>query len=313
MGNSVRQDDAGGAAVVRGSVSPMPEAAETPPDAAWDPAQYGRFAEERSRPFHELVARIRTPSPRRVLDLGCGPGELTLQLAHRWPGAHVIGLDSSPEMLERARALDVDGRVEWAQARAEDWVDAARGEPFDVIVTNATLQWVPTHLRLIPAWFGALRPGGTFAMQVPANFDAPSHRLMREVAARHPRAEDLAPGLDRARSVALLETYAALLLDLGAEVDAWETTYLQVLATREDAAHPVLEWVRGTGLRPVLGVLTEDGERAAFLTDYERELDRAYPRRGFGVLFPFTRLFAVGRKTDAAAEKMTEESAEIAS
>lgn len=290
-------DDNRGADGVHETLSP--EVAVTAPDPAWDPAQYGRFADERHRPFHELVARIHTPSPHRVLDLGCGPGELTLALAERWPGAHVVGLDSSPEMLARARSLDVDGRIEWVQTRAEDWMSAAEGEPFDVIVTNATLQWVPTHLRLIPAWVDALRPGGTFAMQVPANFDAPSHRLMREVAARHARAADLAPGLDRARSVALLETYAALLLDLGAEVDAWETTYLQVLPAEEGAAHPVLEWVRGTGLRPVLGVLTDDEERAAFLTDYERELDLAYPRRGFGVLFPFTRLFAVARKPEA--------------
>ena len=266
------------------------------PDAAWDPRQYAHFADQRSRPFHELIARIPTPSPRRIVDLGCGPGELTLTLAARWPDAAVIGVDSSPEMLAKARELDADGRVQWVEATAEEWEPAASEGPVDVLVTNATLQWVPTHLRLIPAWFEGLSAGGTFAMQVPANFDAPSHRLMREVAARHPRASELAPGLDRAGSVALIETYAALLLDLGAEVDAWQTTYLQVLASQEGAEHPVLDWVRGTGLRPVLGVLNEDEERAVFLADYERELEVAYPRRPFGVLFPFTRLFAVAYK-----------------
>jgi trans-aconitate 2-methyltransferase len=270
------------------------------PDAAWDPTQYLRFADQRGRPFHELVARIPTPSPRRIVDLGCGPGELTLTLAERWPDAVVLGVDSSPEMLAKARALDPHGRVQWVEARAEEWEPAASEGPVDVLVTNATLQWVPTHLRLIPAWFEGLPAGGTFAMQVPANFDAPSHRLMREVAARHPRASELAAGLDRARSVALLETYAALLLDLGAEVDAWQTTYLQVLASEEGAEHPVLEWVRGTGLRPVLGVLNDDDERAAFLADYERELEAAYPRRHYGVLLPFTRLFAVGHKSGEA-------------
>lgn len=267
------------------------------PDAVWDPTQYGHFVDERSRPFHELVARIPTPSPRRIVDLGCGPGELTLTLGARWPDAAVIGVDSSPEMLAKARALDPDGRVRWVEGRAEEWEPAASEGPVDVLVTNATLQWVPTHLRLIPAWFEGLPAGGTFAMQVPANFDAPSHRLMREAAARHPRAAELAPGLDRARSVALLEAYAALLLDLGAEVDAWQTTYLQVLASEEGAEHPVLDWVRGTGLRPVLGVLDDEDERAAFLADYERELEAAYPRRHFGVLFPFTRLFAVAHKS----------------
>jgi trans-aconitate 2-methyltransferase len=268
------------------------------PDAAWDPTQYARFADQRGRPFHELVARIPTPSPRRIVDLGCGTGELTLTLAARWPEAAVFGVDSSPEMLAKARSLDPDGRVQWVEGKAEEWEPAASDGPIDVLVTNATLQWVPTHLRLIPAWFEGLPAGGTFAMQVPANFDAPSHRLMREVAARHPRAAELAPGLDRARSVALLETYAALLLDLGAEVDAWETTYLQVLASEEGAEHPVLDWVRGTGLRPVLGVLDDDEDRAIFLAEYERELEAAYPRRPFGVLFPFTRLFAVAYKSD---------------
>jgi trans-aconitate 2-methyltransferase len=137
-------------------------------------------------------------------------------------------------------------------------------------------------------------------MQVPANFEAPSHRLMREVAARHARADELRPGLDRARAAALPETYAALLLDLGMEVDVWQTTYLQVLAAEEGAAHPVLEWVRATGLRPVLGVLTDEIERRTFIDEYERELESAYPRRPFGVLFPFTRTFGVGRKAIGA-------------
>lgn len=283
-------------------VGPADSTATSAADAAWDPAQYGRFGDHRGRPFHELVDRVRTVAPRRVVDLGCGPGELTLELADRWPDAEVIGVDSSPEMLERARALDSGGRVQWVEARAEDW-DAGPQGGLDVLVTNATLQWVPTHLRLIPTWVAALGPGGTFAMQVPANFDAPSHRLMREVAARHPRAEELGPGLDRARAAALPETYAALLLDLGLAVDVWQTTYLQVLAAEEAAAHPVLEWVRGTGLRPVLGVLTDEADLAAFLADYEAELERAYPRRGFGVLFPFTRTFAVGQRP--AGERAT--------
>jgi trans-aconitate 2-methyltransferase len=137
-------------------------------------------------------------------------------------------------------------------------------------------------------------------MQVPANFDAPSHRLMREVAARHPRADELRPGLDRAVAVALPETYAALLLDLTPDVDVWQTTYQHVLAD-DTARHPVLEWVRGTGLRPVLGVLSDEEEREAFLDDYERELETAYPRRPFGVLFGFTRTFAVARTVSASA------------
>jgi len=262
--------------------------------AAWDPRQYAIFSGHRGRPFADLLARVDAASPRLVVDLGCGPGELTLGLAQRWPDARIVGVDSSPDMLARARELDTDGRVEWVETTAEDWDPTDLGAPVDVLVTNATLQWVPGHLRLIPAWVESLAPGGTFAMQVPSNFDAPSHRLMREVAARHPRAADLRPGLDRARAVARPETYAALLLDLTPDVDVWQTTYEHVLAAVQDGPHPVLEWVRGTGLRPVLGVLDDD-EREGFVADYERELEAAYPRRSFGVLFPFTRTFAVAR------------------
>ncbi len=271
---------------------------EPSPDAAWDPDQYGRFAADRGRPFRDLLARVPNDSPRLVVDLGCGPGDLTRTLADRWPEARIIGVDNSAEMLERARAADVDSRVEWVRAAVEDWDPASCGGPIEAIVTNATLQWVPTHLRLVQAWVRALPPGGTFAMQVPANFSAPSHRLMREVADRHPRAADLRPGLDRANAVARPETYAALLLDVAPVVDVWSTTYQHVLAAGaadQGAAHPVLEWVRGTGLRPVLGVLTQVTERAAFLADYEQALEEAYPRRPSGVLFPFSRIFAVAR------------------
>lgn len=267
----------------------------TPRASAWNPAQYAHFGDFRDRPFRELVARVDAADPKVVVDLGCGPGELTLTLADRWPEARVVGVDSSAEMLEAARAGDAAGRVEWVQAAAEDWDRAETGGPVDVLVTSATLQWVPSHLRLIPSWVSALAPGGTFAMQVPANFDAASHRLMREVAARHSRADDLAPGLDRAAGTALPETYAALLLEVGADVDVWQTTYLQVLQPTADGTHPVLDWVKGTGLRPVLGVLTDAAEREAFVADYEAELEKAYPRRTFGVLFPFTRTFAVAR------------------
>lgn len=263
-------------------------------DAAWDPRQYAVFAGHRGRPFADLLARVEATEPPLVVDLGCGPGELTLGLAERWPAARVVGVDSSAEMLTQARERDVDGRVEWVLASAEDWDPSGHGGPIDVLVTNATLQWVPSHLRLIPSWLDGLAPGGTFAMQVPSNFDAPSHRLMREVAERHPRASDLRPGLDRAQAVALPETYAALLLDRTPDVDVWQTTYEHVLGADPDGPHPVLEWVRGTGLRPVLGVLDGD-ERDAFVADYERGLETAYPRRSFGVLFPFTRTFAVAR------------------
>lgn len=264
-------------------------------DAAWDPTQYTLFSDQRGRPFRDLLAQVPERDARVVVDLGCGPGEHTLELAVRWPDARVIGIDSSPEMLARARASDSDGRVEWVELAAEDWDPAAYDVPVDVLVTNATLQWVPTHLRLLPQWLRALAAGATFAMQVPSNFSAPSHRLMREVAFRQPRAEELRSTLDRADAVALAETYAAVLLDLAPAVDVWETTYQHVLTAEPDGPHPVLEWARGTGLRPVLGVLADEREREAFLTEYAAALEEAYPRRHFGVLFAFSRIFAVAQ------------------
>src|SRR6478736_3871228 len=146
----------------------------------WDPAQYGLFSDHRRRPFGDLLARVGAVAPSVVVDLGCGPGPLTLGLADRWPQARIIGVDSSPHMLEQARAADPAARVEWIEADVASWQPPAG---VDVIVTNATLQWVPGHLDLLPRWVDALAPGGWFAMQVPGNFDAPSRALLREVAA----------------------------------------------------------------------------------------------------------------------------------
>ena len=270
----------------------------TIPSTTWDPQQYARFSDERGRPFRDLLARVLVERPRLVVDLGCGDGPLTLSLATRWPEARVVGVDSSPQMLGQARRLDDSGRVEWVQADLTDWDPGSLGCPADVIVTNATLQWVPEHRRLLDGWVGALSPGGWFAMQVPGNADAPSHALMRAVAAEHPRRVELESALERAE-VAEPSTYLALLSGLGCDVDAWETTYTHVLDPSGTLESPVLEWVRGTGLRPVLDVLAEPAERAAFLDEYDRRLRAAYPRTAAGVVLPFRRVFAVAHTPPA--------------
>lgn len=190
--------------------------------------QYAKFADERSRPFYELTARVRAEAPHLVVDLGCGNGPLTLALAQRWPDARVVGVDSSQQMLDAAHALDPDGRVEWIRADLAVWdIDELGARP-DVIVTNAVLQWIPNHLKLLPTWVDALAPGGWLALQVPGNFSAPSHRLMREVAARQPRAGELLAALERGGS-AEPATYLQLLTRASCVVDAWETTYLHLL------------------------------------------------------------------------------------
>jgi trans-aconitate 2-methyltransferase len=262
----------------------------------WSPQQYEMFGEQRRRPFVDLMSRVGATRAGMVVDLGCGPGTLTLALARRWPQSRVIGVDSSAEMLEQARRHDVGERVEWVRTDVESWDPAQVGEPVDVITANALLQWVPSHPGLIPRWISALAPGGWFAMQVPGNYDAPSHTLLRRVAARSPRAGELLPLLRGGDAVSEPAAYVALLAGLGCEVDSWETTYQHILEPVGDRGNPVLEWTRGTALLPVLEVLHDEAEQAEFLAAYGEALSQAYPRQPFGTLLAFRRIFAVAHK-----------------
>lgn len=255
----------------------------------WDPAEYVRHADERGRPFHELLARVAAHDPRLVVDLGCGPGTLTATLAERWPGAEVVGLDSSAEMVAEARSLAA-GRLSFEQQAVEDWTPSVAP---DVLVSNAALQWVPTHRELLRAWARRLPRGGWLALQVPANFDAPSHALMRGLADSPRWRGRLAGVLRHADAVDTPERYAGLLLDAGLATDVWQTTYLHVLQGDD----PVLGWVKGTGLRSVLQALDAD-DRAAFTASYAVLLREAYPAGPAGTIFPFTRTFAVGHRPD---------------
>lgn len=266
----------------------------------WDPQQYAKFSDHRSRPFGDLMARVGASDPAVVVDLGCGNGPLTLSLAERWPAARIVGVDHSPQMLEAARALDHGGRVEWVESDVAQWDPASLGARLDVIVTNATLQWVPDHLALLTRWAAALAPGGWLAIQVPGNIDAPSHALMRDVAADHPDADRLGPALERL-AVEQPAVYVELLGSVGLEVDGWETTYQHILDPQAQQANPVLEWVRGTGLRPVLDALSDEDRREAFLADYDARLRAAYPRTPIGVIFPFRRIFAVAHRPSGPA------------
>jgi trans-aconitate 2-methyltransferase len=251
----------------------------------WDPAVYHRFGDERARPFHDLVARIAARRPRAVTDLGCGPGELTAGLARRWPGARIAGLDSSREMIARARELGAP--VEFTVGDVADWQP---GPDTDVVVTNAVLQWVPGHRALLDRWIRALPPGGWFALQVPGNFDAPSHRALRALARSAPYAEAVGE-IVREAPVDDAAGYAELLIGAGAAVDAWETTYVHLL---DDSGpdHPVLRWMEGTALRPVKAALDDPAWRA-FRAALGATLAAEYPARNGFVAFPFRRIFAV--------------------
>jgi trans-aconitate 2-methyltransferase len=254
----------------------------------WDPDQYGHYAGERGRPFADLTARIGAGAPETVVDLGCGPGELTETLARRWPEALVRGIDSSPEMIGRAGRL-AGGSVRFSVGDAASF-DATG---VDVLVSNAMLQWLPDHRELIVRWARELGSAGReswLAFQVPANFDAPSHALMREVAQSPPWRDRLDGVLRDHLVTAPPAEYIELLANAGMQVDAWQTEYEHILPGED----PVLEWVRGTGLRPVLQALSpSDGD--AFCTDYGARLREAYPARSYGTVLPFRRTFVVAR------------------
>ncbi|MEU7982530.1 trans-aconitate 2-methyltransferase [Micromonospora sp. NPDC049081] len=254
----------------------------------WDPTSYLRYGDERSRPFHDLLARVGAEHPRAVVDLGCGPGTLTATLAHRWPAARIAGLDSSPEMIDRARTLDTT--VDFTVGDVADWRPAP---DVDVLVANAVLQWVPDHPALLRRWAGALPPGGWLAFQVPGNFAGPAHRALREVAEDPRWAATVRPML-REDPVDDPIGYADALTAAGCAVDAWETTYLHLLPAGADAEHPVLSWLDGTALRPVRAVL-DDTALADFRATLAARLAHAYPVRQGQVYFPFRRIFVVAR------------------
>lgn len=252
----------------------------------WDPEKYLQFADERGRPFVELISRIGARSPSTVADLGAGPGTLTALLHERWPQADVLAVDASEEMILRAEA------VPGIRAELGDLRTWSPGAPLDVIVTNAALQWVPGHLELLERLIGHLAPGGWLAMQVPGNFQEPSHVLLQELAAQQPYREHTAQ-VEHPRAFDA-RTYLDRLTELDCAVDAWETTYLHVL-TGED---PVLAWISGTGARPVLQALPDD-LRPQFEREYAAQLREAYPPDAQGrVVLPFRRVFAVAQRSE---------------
>lgn len=250
----------------------------------WNPKTYLAFADERTRPAAELLARVPDENPARVIDLGCGPGNSTALLRARWPNAKIEGLDSSPDMLAQAKKAGIE--ADWIEADVATWRAAAL---YDVIFSNATFQWLGDHAALLPRLAGFVKPGGTFAFQVPHNMDAPSHALMRETAAHGP----WSPKLRNVREIAVRapQDYYDILKPHAASLDIWETEYLHIL-TGEDA---VYHWVSGTGLRPFVQAL-DGAERDAFIADYKARLNVAYAPGGDGTtLLPFKRLFVVAR------------------
>jgi trans-aconitate 2-methyltransferase len=252
----------------------------------WNADQYLRFSNERDRPFFDLVAQIDHPCPRLVADLGCGTGHLTATLLERWPEASVYGVDSSAQMLERAKRFARPDHLELIHADLRTWQPTAL---LDVIVSNAALQWLNDHESLIPQIASLIAPDGFLAVQMPANFDSPSHVLLQQT--MRDWKQHFPTDLLEVRRTEPLEWYIATLTQLGFRVNAWETTYQHLL----HGENPVLEWVKGTALRPALNAL-ELHYHNPFLADYGARLLEAYPQRLYGTLLSFRRVFFVARK-----------------
>ena len=253
---------------------------------SWNPERYLAFGEQRTRPAIDLLARVPLARPERVADLGCGPGNSTRLLVERWPDAAVTGVDSSSEMLARARTAGI--RATWVEADIATWVPDGS---CDVLFSNAALQWLPDHATLLPQLLGQIRPGGVLAVQMPHNFRSPSHVLLQESASAGPWTDRLASRLVR-QPVATPECYYDLLGPLTASLDIWQTEYLHVL----EGDDPVLNWIRSTAMRPVIEALGPE-EQVRFETEYAARLRAAYPKRPDGrTLFPFRRLFIVAVK-----------------
>ncbi len=254
----------------------------------WDPRTYGRFEAERRRPCQDLLARIPGGRGGQIVDLGCGSGLSTRELAGQYSHSEIIGVDTSEDMLAAARARVPEAR--FVKGDAALW----RGEA-GLIFANALFQWVPDHLRVMARLIADMPPGGRIAAQMPDNEAEPSHVLMRATGAAAPFREKLAGAGGARETIGAMSDYDEALSPFCDHVDIWRTVYLH----RLESAEAIVDWVKGAGLRPYLAPLTRD-ERALYLESYRDAIAAAYPRRPWGgVLFPFPRLFVVARRASA--------------
>jgi len=259
----------------------------------WNPALYARFEDERTRPARELLARVTAEVPASVVDLGCGPGNSTELLAARYPrAAAIVGVDNSPAMLAAARRrlpAALHPGVHFETGDIKDWQPQ---RPVDLIFANAALQWVGDHAALLPRLFAALAPGGTLAVQMPDNLEEPSHRLMREIAARAPWSALTGDAAAVRERLLAADAYYDLLAADAAEVDVWRTAYHHPMASPQ----AIVDWLRATGLKPFVECL-DAPLAASYLAAYRDAVDAAYPRRTDGSrLLAFPRLFIVARR-----------------
>jgi trans-aconitate 2-methyltransferase len=254
----------------------------------WSADQYLKFGDERTQPCRDLATRISVPDARRVIDLGCGPGNSTAVLATRWPDAKITGFDSSSAMIDTARKAEP--ARDWVNGDIVEWAKDRSGERFDVVFANASLQWIPDHAANFPLLLARVSPGGAFAAQMPGNHEAPIHQLMRDIAASERWRKWFPNGKIREWFSSNLAHYYDMLAQHASRLDIWETTYLHIVSGAEDIA----EWYKGSGLRPYLDQIDSEPERERFVKEWLEAIRPLYPARSNGrVLFPFRRLFMI--------------------
>lgn len=253
----------------------------------WNPEQYLKFAGERTQPCRDLAARVEVWRPLRIVDLGCGPGNSAEVIAQRWPDAAITGIDSSAVMIESARAMRPKG--EWRAGEIAQWA-ATSHERFDIVFSNAALQWVGDHASLFPRLFEHVESGGALAVQVPGNYSGILNRLMRELAARADWQRWFPEGRAEEWHTHDLDFYYDTLEPHAARLDLWASEYWHVMPGVE----AIVEFYKGTGLRPYLETIGAAEERERFLAEYLEKLKPEFPPQSNGaVLFPLRRIFIV--------------------
>lgn len=250
----------------------------------WDSVQYLKFKNERTQPALDLANRVNVEKPTKIIDIGCGPGNSTEILRRRYPDAKILGIDSSENMIAAARKRYSDIEFQLCDAGRE--LDSIK-EKFDIVFSNACIQWIPEHKTLLRNMMSLLKEGGAMAVQIPMNYDEPIHRIILQTAA----SEKWSGKFSEKRAFYNLSPggYFDVLSEISSGLSMWQTTYFHIMNSHED----IMEWYRATGMRPYLNALS-DSDKAEFESDVKREIIKAYPEQKNGkIIFRFPRLFFI--------------------
>lgn len=253
----------------------------------WKPELYLKFSKQRTQPAIDLASRIGTAAPGRIVDIGCGPGNSTAILKKRWPNANITGVDSSPAMI--AQAMKTDGDINWVCADASNGLSSL--DKFDIVFSNAAIQWMPHHEELLPQLFSLLETKGVLAVQVPDTVHMPVHLALQSLVQSERWRAKLSG--EYSHSTFPAPYYYDILSKLSSDIDLWETQYYHVMENHLS----IVQWYSSTGLKPYLDQLESENDQTDFLCEFENALKISYPKQMDGfVLFPFTRIFFIAIK-----------------